>query len=67
MQSPLITCFLDMATRGLAASKKRSGRYASSTAAAANPGADEQTAAAHPEVADTRIAPYCLIVRARKP
>ncbi len=31
------------------------------------PHADEQTAAAHPEVADTRIAPYCLIVRARKP
>jgi hypothetical protein len=31
------------------------------------PRADEQTAAAHPQVADTRIAPYCLIVRARKP
>jgi hypothetical protein len=35
--------------------------------AIAEPHADEQTAAAHPEVADTRIAPYCLIVRARKP
>ena len=33
----------------------------------AEPCADEQTAAAHPEVADTRIAPYCLLVRARKP
>jgi SAM-dependent methyltransferase len=31
------------------------------------PCADEQTAAAHPEVADTRIAPYFLVVRARKP
>src|SRR5690348_9900763 len=37
MQSPLITCFLGMATPGLAASKKRSGRYASGTTAAANP------------------------------
>jgi ubiquinone/menaquinone biosynthesis C-methylase UbiE len=35
--------------------------------AVAEPCADEQTAAAHPEVADTRIAPYFLIVRARKP
>jgi ubiquinone/menaquinone biosynthesis C-methylase UbiE len=35
--------------------------------AVAEPHADEQTAATHPEVADTRIAPYCLIVRARKP
>jgi SAM-dependent methyltransferase len=34
--------------------------------AIAEPHADEQTAAAHPEVADTRIAPYFLIVRARK-
>lgn len=30
------------------------------------PHADEQTARAHPEVADTRIAPYFLILRARK-
>lgn len=30
------------------------------------PCADEATAAAHPEVADTRIAPYFLIVRARR-
>jgi SAM-dependent methyltransferase len=35
--------------------------------AIAEPHADERTAAAHPEVADTRIAPYFLIVRARKP
>ena len=35
--------------------------------AVAEPCADQQTAAAHPEVADTRIAPYFLIVRARKP
>lgn len=35
--------------------------------AIAEPHADEQTAATHPEVADTQIAPYCLIVRARKP
>jgi SAM-dependent methyltransferase len=35
--------------------------------AVAEPRADEATAAAHPEVADTRIAPYFLIVRARKP
>jgi SAM-dependent methyltransferase len=35
--------------------------------AVAEPCADEQTAAAHPEVADTRIAPYFLLVRARKP
>jgi SAM-dependent methyltransferase len=35
--------------------------------AIAEPHADEATAAAHPEVADTRIAPYFLIVRARKP
>jgi SAM-dependent methyltransferase len=34
--------------------------------AIAEPCADRQTAAAHPEVADTRIAPYFLIVRARK-
>jgi SAM-dependent methyltransferase len=35
--------------------------------AIAEPCADEETAAAHPQVADTRIAPYFLIVRARKP
>jgi SAM-dependent methyltransferase len=35
--------------------------------AIAEPHADEQTAHAHPEVADTRIAPYFLILRARKP
>lgn len=35
--------------------------------AIAEPCADEQTAATHPQVADTRIAPYFLIVRARKP
>ncbi len=35
--------------------------------AIAEPHAGEDTAAAHPEVADTRIAPYFLIVRARKP
>jgi SAM-dependent methyltransferase len=35
--------------------------------AIAEPCADEATARAHPEVADTRIAPYFLIVRARKP
>ena len=35
--------------------------------AIAEPRADEQTARDHPEVADTRIAPYFLIVRARKP
>ena len=31
------------------------------------PRADEETALARPEVADTRIAPYFLIMRARKP
>lgn len=31
------------------------------------PCATEETAAAHPEVADTRIAPYFLHIRARKP
>jgi SAM-dependent methyltransferase len=35
--------------------------------AIAEPHADEETARRHPEVADTRIAPYFLIVRARKP
>jgi len=35
--------------------------------AIAEPRADEQTAAAHPQVADSRIAPHFLIVRARKP
>jgi SAM-dependent methyltransferase len=35
--------------------------------AISEPHADEQTAATHPEVADTRIAPYFLLVRARKP
>jgi hypothetical protein len=35
--------------------------------AIAEPCADEETAGAYPEVADTRIAPYFLIVRARKP
>ncbi len=35
--------------------------------AIAEPHADEETALAHPEVADTRIAPYFLILRARKP
>jgi len=35
--------------------------------AVTEPCADQQTAAAHPEVADTRIAPYFLMVRARKP
>ena len=35
--------------------------------AVAEPHADEEMAAAHPEVADTRIAPYSLIVRAARP
>jgi SAM-dependent methyltransferase len=35
--------------------------------ALAEPCADEETAAAHPRVADTRIAPFFLVVRARKP
>jgi SAM-dependent methyltransferase len=35
--------------------------------AVAEPCADERTAAAHPEVADTRIVPYFLLIRARKP
>jgi SAM-dependent methyltransferase len=35
--------------------------------AISEPSADEETAAAHPQVADTRIAPYFLVVRARKP
>lgn len=35
--------------------------------AVAEPHADEATAAAHPVVADTRIAPFFLLVRARKP
>jgi SAM-dependent methyltransferase len=35
--------------------------------AIAEPHADEETARSHPEVADTRIAPYFLLVRARKP
>src|SRR5262249_48210729 len=34
--------------------------------AVAEPHADEATAAAHPRVADSRIAPYFLIIRARK-
>ncbi|MGH8973069.1 MAG: class I SAM-dependent methyltransferase [Acidimicrobiia bacterium] len=34
--------------------------------AVAEPHADEDTATRHPEVADTRIAPYFLIVRARR-
>lgn len=34
--------------------------------AIAEPHADEETAATHPQVADTRIAPYFLVVRARK-
>jgi SAM-dependent methyltransferase len=34
--------------------------------AVVEPHADEQTAATHPRVADTRIAPYFLLVRARK-
>lgn len=32
----------------------------------AEPFADEATAVAHPEVADTRIVPFCLIIRARR-
>jgi hypothetical protein len=35
--------------------------------AIAEPRADEETAAANAQVADTRVAPYFLIVRARKP
>ena len=35
--------------------------------AIAEPHADEETARDHPEVADTRIVPYFLILRARKP
>jgi SAM-dependent methyltransferase len=35
--------------------------------AIAEPHADDVTATAHPEVADTRIAPYFLVLRARKP
>jgi SAM-dependent methyltransferase len=35
--------------------------------AIAEPHADEEAARAHPEVADTRIAPYFLILRAHKP
>ena len=38
-----------------------------SVEAVAEPCADERTAAEHPEVADTRIAPHFLLVRARKP
>ena len=38
-----------------------------SVEAIAEPCADERTAADHPEVADTRIVPYFLQVRARKP
>jgi hypothetical protein len=34
--------------------------------AIAEPYADDETAAAHPEVADTRSSPYFLLVRARK-
>lgn len=34
--------------------------------AVAEPYANEATAVAHPEVADTRVVPYFLIVRARK-
>ena len=32
----------------------------------AEPCADEETAAIHPEVADTRIAPFFLVLRARR-
>jgi hypothetical protein len=35
--------------------------------AIAEPRADEETAAAYPQIADTRIVPYFLILRARKP
>jgi len=35
--------------------------------AIAEPHADDEAARAHPEVADTRIAPYFLLLRARKP
>jgi len=35
--------------------------------AVAEPCAGEQTAADHPEVADTRIVPYFLQMRARRP
>jgi hypothetical protein len=35
-------------------------------AAIGEPHADEVTAQAHPEVADTRIAPYFLIIQARR-
>jgi hypothetical protein len=35
--------------------------------AVAEPYADDETAAAHPEIADTQIAPHFLLVRARKP
>jgi len=38
-----------------------------SVEAVAEPCADERTAAEHPEVADTRIVPHFLLVRARKP
>jgi hypothetical protein len=34
--------------------------------AVSEPCADDDTAARHPEVADTRIAPYFLLVRARR-
>jgi hypothetical protein len=33
---------------------------------ACEPRADDEIAQAHPEVADTRIAPYFLLLRARK-
>ena len=35
--------------------------------AVAEPCASPRTAADHPEVADTRIVPYFLVLRARKP
>jgi ubiquinone/menaquinone biosynthesis C-methylase UbiE len=35
--------------------------------AVAEPHADDETAAAHPEIADTQIAPHFLLLRARKP
>src|SRR5215831_13561544 len=79
MQSPLITCFLGTATPGRAASKKRFGRYASGTAAAANRGDVEHEASGHsrpvnraepslewPLVAGWLAAKACLIAIRRR-
>jgi hypothetical protein len=66
-QVSLDSSCLDRLINGYIAKLQTAGLADLVIEAIAEPRADEQAAATHPQVADTRIAPYFLIVRPRKP